>query len=71
MHEIQRKLADSRLTWKFRHIDGHQEKHISYHLLNVWGQLNVEMDSLAKVYWNDTKPLVPLFYPPSSYGWSI
>ncbi len=29
------------------------------------------MDSLAKVYWNDTKPSVPPFYPPSSYGWSI
>jgi hypothetical protein len=31
----------------------------------------VEMDSLAKVYWNDTRPSVPPFYPPSSYGWSI
>jgi hypothetical protein len=50
IHEIQRKLADSRPTWKFQHVDGHQDKHISYHLLNVWGQLNVEMDSLAKVY---------------------
>jgi hypothetical protein len=29
------------------------------------------MDSLAKVYWNDTKPSVLPFYPPSSYGWSI
>jgi hypothetical protein len=37
----------------------------------MWGQLNVEMDSLAKVYWNDTKtPVLPL-YPPSSYGWSL
>jgi hypothetical protein len=71
IHEIQRKLADSRLTWKFRHVDGHQDKHISYHLFEVWGQLNVEMDSLAKIYWNDTKPSVPPFYPPSSYGWSI
>jgi hypothetical protein len=71
IHEIQRKLADSGLTWKFQHIDGHQDKHISYHLLDVCGQLNVEMDSLAKVYWNDSNPLVLPFYPPSSYGWSI
>jgi hypothetical protein len=35
------------------------------------GQLNVEMDSLAKVFWNDTKPPVLPFYPPSSYRWSI
>jgi hypothetical protein len=71
IHEIRRKLADSRLTWKFRHVDGHQDKHISYHLLDMWGQLNVEMDSIAKVYWNETKPLVLPFYPPSSYGWSL
>jgi hypothetical protein len=71
IYEIGRKLADSRLTWKFRHADGHQDKHILYHLLDMWGQLNVEMDSLAKVYWNHTKPSVLPHYPPSSYGWSI
>jgi hypothetical protein len=26
--EIRRKLADSRLTWKFLHVDRHQDKHI-------------------------------------------
>jgi hypothetical protein len=31
----------------------------------------VEMDRVATVYWDDTKPLVLPFYPPSSYGWSI
>jgi hypothetical protein len=34
-------------------------------------QLNVEMDSLAKVYWNDIESLVLPFYPPSSYEWSL
>jgi hypothetical protein len=71
IHEIRRKLADSPLTWKSRHVDGHQDKHISYHLLDMWGQLNVEMDSLAKVYWNETQPSVLPFYTPSSYGWSL
>jgi hypothetical protein len=37
----------------------------------MWGQLNVEMDSLAKVYWNETKLSVLPFYTPSSYGWSL
>jgi hypothetical protein len=37
----------------------------------MWGQLNVEMDSLAKVYWNNAKPSVLTLYPPFSYGWSI
>ena len=71
IHEIRQKLAVSRLTWKFRHIRGHQDEHISYHLLDMWGQLNVEMDSLAKAYWNETSSSVLPFYPLSSSGWSL
>jgi hypothetical protein len=29
------------------------------------------MDSLAKVYWNETSSTTAPFYPPSSYGWSL
>jgi hypothetical protein len=71
IHEIRHKLASSRLTWKYRHVSGHQDKHQSYDSLDQWGQLNVEMDSLAKVYWNETSPSVAAFYPPSSSGWSL
>jgi hypothetical protein len=27
----------------------------------MWGQLNVEMDSLAKAYWNETHNTTPVF----------
>jgi hypothetical protein len=71
IHEIRRKLSNSKLTWKHRHISGHQDKHIPVHLLDMWGRLNVEMDSLAKVYWNKTSTTTHPFYPPSSFGWSL
>ena len=35
IHENRQKLAVSNLHWKFRHIRGHQEKHVSYHLLDM------------------------------------
>jgi hypothetical protein len=71
IHEIRRKLSNSKLTWKHRHISGHQDKHIPVHLLDIWGRLNVEMDSLAKVYWNETSTTTHPFYTPSSFGWSL
>jgi hypothetical protein len=71
IHETQRKLGNSRITWRYRHVSGHQDKHISYGLLDMWGQLNVEMDSLAKAYWNETHDIVSNFYPTSTFGWSI
>lgn len=52
-------------------MTGHQDKHISYEFLDLWGQLNVQMDSLAKVYWNESHTLVPPFYPESTFGWSL
>jgi hypothetical protein len=71
IHEIRQKIANSRLTWKSRHVRGHQDNHISYQLLGMWGQLNVEMDSLAKAYWNETHATGTIFYPLSTYGWSL
>jgi hypothetical protein len=53
------------------HIEGHQDKYIPYHLLDQWGRLNVEMDSLTKAYWNETFAESQPFYTPSTYGWSI
>jgi hypothetical protein len=71
IHEIRQKIAGSRITWKYRHVSGHQDKHISYQMLNMWGQLNVDMDNLAKIYWTKTNSLVQPFYTQSTYGWSI
>ena len=71
IHEIRQKLAVSKITWKHRHVTGHQDKHVAVNLLDMWGQLNVEMDSLAKVYWNETSTTTIPFYPHSSFGWSL
>jgi hypothetical protein len=69
IHEIRQKIAHSKINWKYRHVEGHQDKH--YHMLDIWGQMNVEMDSLAKAYWNETYELVQPFYTESTYGWSL
>ena len=53
-------LAASPLTWKFRHVRGHQDSHQDYRLLDRYSQLNVDMDKLAKLYWhllNANRPL--------------
>jgi hypothetical protein len=71
IHEIRKKIAASKLTWKFKHVRGHQDKHTSYQLLDMWGRLNVEMDSLAKVYWNEKSSSTMPFYPPSTFGWTL
>jgi hypothetical protein len=48
---IRSKLEDSRITWHFRHIKGHQDDTGYLENLDIWAQLNVEMDSAAKQYW--------------------
>ena len=71
IHEIRKKLDASILTWKFRHVRGHQDKHLTFNMLDMWGQMNVEMDSLAKTYWNETSSSTTPFYPTSSHSWSL
>ena len=71
IHEIQKKIALSPIKWKFRHVRGHQDKHIQAQYLDLWSQLNVEMDSLAKSYWNETQTVIEPFYPPNTFGWSL
>ena len=71
IHAIRTKLAESPITWKFRHVRGHQDKHRNFLELDMWSQLNVEMDSLAKAYWNTTSSTVAPFYPFNASGWSL
>jgi hypothetical protein len=48
---IRSKLEDSRITWHFRHVKGHQDDTGYLDNLDIWVQLNVEMDLVAKQYW--------------------
>jgi hypothetical protein len=45
-------LARSPVTWTWRHVAGHQDDD-GIEELDRWAMLNIEMDNLAKVYWND------------------
>jgi hypothetical protein len=37
----------------------------------MWGQLNVQMDNLAKTYWNETSSTIQPFYPQADAGWNL
>lgn len=45
-------LARSPLTWKHRHVHGHQDEVLGQHL-DRWAKLNIEMDIAAKAYWEE------------------
>ena len=66
-------LSTSTLKWTFRHVAGHQDNHTHYHQLDRWGQLNVDMDHLAKAHWQalDLNRPNPFFLPPIPGQWSI
>jgi hypothetical protein len=44
-------IRHSPIAWTFRHVRGHQDDQCEYHLLDKWSQLNVDMDTLSKAYW--------------------
>ena len=45
-------LASSPIKWTCHHVAGHQDDD-GIKVLDRWAKLNIEMDSLVKVYWND------------------
>ena len=49
---IRKALARSPVTWTWHHVIGHQDDN-GIEALDRWATLNIEMDNLAKVYWND------------------
>ena len=49
---IRQLLASSPIKWTSHHVAGHQDDD-GIEVLDRWAKLNIEMDSLVKVYWND------------------
>jgi hypothetical protein len=43
-------IKSSPITWTFRHVKGHQDEEADA-ILDRWAILNIQMDSLAKMYW--------------------
>jgi len=52
---IRSALATSPVTWKCRHVKGHQDD-AGVTELDRWATLNVEMDNFAKAYWAEKAP---------------
>jgi hypothetical protein len=55
---IRAMLANSPLTWKWRHVKGHQDDD-PFAVLDKWATRYVEMDKIAKSYWCAMSPLGP------------
>ena len=56
-------LANSPITWKHKHVKGHQDTNTPYSGLDVISQANIDIDGLVKEEWkwlryvNDTQVL--------------
>jgi hypothetical protein len=57
-------IDQSPISWKFQHVRGHQDDHTEYHMLDRWARLNVDMDHLAKLYWDTLVSSHGLVSPP-------
>ena len=53
-HDLTSKLhtliKESPITWTFRHVKGHQDKIKELDTLDIWEQMNVKADELAKAF---------------------
>lgn len=62
-------MAAGPVTWIPRHIEGHQDdKGLA---LDEWANLNIAMDSLAKVYWTDQVQRADIQHHISGEGWRL
>jgi hypothetical protein len=67
---IQHYWKFSPISWKIRHVKGHQDDHKSIDQLDRWSRLNVEMDQLAKGYISTAKN-APRHFAVHSEPWSL
>jgi hypothetical protein len=72
VHACRILIRNSPITWIAHHVKGHQDDHASYHDLDHWGQLNVDMDTLAKTHWQkvDQDKRAYFSLPPTT-EWSL
>ena len=56
---IKSKLRSSQITWRWRHVHGHQDtkKGLTYDQMDRWAQLNTIVDRLAGERWNEEAAL--------------
>lgn len=66
---IRKLWAESPITWKFRHIKGHQDDNLPLANLDRWAKLNIEMDTRAKKHMEISKRS-PRHYLLTAEPWS-
>jgi hypothetical protein len=72
VHSCRLLLQASTVTWNSRHGAGHQDDHVAFNELDQWGQLNVDMDLLAKRHRVHIETeFRPTFGLPSLLDWSL
>jgi hypothetical protein len=72
LHSCRLLIAESPATWYSRHVRGHQDDHKRYEDLDCWEQLNVDMDTLAKLHWQTVAHTNrPQFDLPTTNEWSV
>jgi hypothetical protein len=63
-------LAQSPISWKNRHVAGHQDDDANAKL-DFWAQQNIQMDNLAKIFWMQNSHSAPIHYPILSEGFQV
>ena len=71
LHDIRAFIQSSPITWKWKHIYGHQDQHQLFSTLDRYAQVNVQMDFLAKKYWSAQVSRYQPYYPVSPFAWSL
>ena len=71
IHATRRAVLQSPVKWKCRYVRGHQDQHTTFDRLDWRSQLNVEIDGLAKAYWNDTYNNHIPFYDETPTLWHL
>jgi hypothetical protein len=72
LHSCGLLIAQSPAIWYSRHVRGHQDDHSRCEDLDCWEQLNVDMDSLAKLHWQTVAHTNrPQFDLPTTNEWSV
>ena len=71
VHDIRTFVQSSPIEWKWKHIYGHQDTHCSYQSLDWLAQTNIQMDLLAKQYWQLHKTSYHPYYVESPFAWTL
>ena len=71
IHDIRKYIACSPLQWKWIHIRGHQDNYTPHHALDAFARLNIQMDLLAKHYWQSQHSAFEPFYADSPFAWTV